>query len=83
MNKKEFRTLDEQIEILKSKGLTIDNEEKVKDILFRENYFFVNGYRTLFFDKNRKFFKGPLRKAWSFIICKEIVFSIAIDVEKL
>ena len=62
MNKKEFRTLDEQVLILRSKGLIVDDEEKVKDILLRENYFFVNGYRTLFFDKNRKFLTGTTFK---------------------
>lgn len=58
MNKKEFRTLDEQVSILKSKNLIIVDDEKVKEILLRENYFFINGYRTLFYDKNRKFFNG-------------------------
>ena len=60
MNKKEFRTLDEQIAILKSKDLVINDESLTKDILLRENYFFINGYRYLFFDKNknRKFIDG-------------------------
>ena len=47
-NKKVFKTLDEQIEILKQKGLIIRNEEYTKDILFRENYFFLHGYRYPF-----------------------------------
>ncbi len=58
MNKKEFRTLDEQVAILSNKGLSISNPEKVKDILFRENYFFINGYRSLFYTKDRKFING-------------------------
>jgi len=58
MNKKEFRTLDEQISILTNKGLIIEDEELTKDILLRENYFFINGYRSLFYDKNRKYIKG-------------------------
>ena len=58
MNKKEFRTLDEQIDILKSKNLVIDDVDEAKDVLLRENYFFINGYRYLFFDKDRKFVKG-------------------------
>lgn len=45
--KKTFKTLDEQLEILKSRGLTINDYDKAKEILFRENYFFVNGYRHL------------------------------------
>ena len=44
---KGFKTLDEQLEILKSKGLIIEEEEEAKEILLRENYFFVNGYRLL------------------------------------
>ena len=48
MGKKTFKTLDEQIEIFRSRGLIINNEEKAKDILLRENYFFINGYRHLF-----------------------------------
>ena len=42
-----FKTLDEQVDILKSKGLTIDDEEFAKEILLRENYFFISGYRHL------------------------------------
>ena len=48
MGSKIFKTLDEQIEILKSKGLVINDVEKAKEILFRENYFFLSGYRHLF-----------------------------------
>lgn len=58
MNKKEFRTLDEQVDILKGKGLIINDPEKVKEILLRENYFFVNGYRQMFYNSNRKFIHG-------------------------
>lgn len=43
-----FKTLDEQILILRNKGLIIDDEEFTKSILLRENYFFINGYRYLF-----------------------------------
>ena len=42
-----FKNLDEQLEILKSKGLIIEDEELAKEILLRENYFFINGYRIL------------------------------------
>ena len=48
MGKKTFKNLDEQIEILKSRGLVITDIEKTKSILLRENYFFINGYRHLF-----------------------------------
>ena len=58
MNKKEFRTLDEQVNILRNKGLTIVDDEVVKEVLLRENYFFINGYRSMFYTKDRKFIKG-------------------------
>ena len=59
MNKKEFKTLDEQIQTLKNKNLIISDEEQAKDVLLKENYFFLNGYRFLFYDnKNRKFING-------------------------
>jgi len=57
--KKTFKTLDEQIEILESRGLTITDYDKTKEILFKENYFFVNGYRHLLVDsKTNKFIPG-------------------------
>lgn len=53
MNKKEFKTLDEQLDIFRSKGLKIDNVESAKDILLMENYFFINGYRHIFMRSNK------------------------------
>ena len=52
-SEKTFRTLDEQIEILKLKGLVIDDIDKAKRILLRENYFFLSGYRHLFMFINK------------------------------
>lgn len=56
--KKVFRTLDEQVEILKNRGLVIFDEEKAKNILLRENYFFISGYRHFFETSHDKFIKG-------------------------
>lgn len=49
---KEFKTIEEQIDILKERNLII-NEEKAKEI-FRDNnyYYLINGYKDLFMDKN-------------------------------
>ena len=60
MKTKTFKTLEEQVEILRSKGLTINYEEDTMNILLRENYFFISGYRHLFMDEkdNRLFKKG-------------------------
>ena len=54
---KTFKTLDEQVKILQSKGLIVSDEQETKDILLRENYFFINGYRWLFLESTtRKLF---------------------------
>ena len=45
---KTFKSLEEQIEIFESKGLVIDNKEYAREVLLRENYFFLNGYRRTF-----------------------------------
>ena len=57
---KMFRSLDEQIEILKSRGLIIEDENLAKEILLRENYFFINGYRVLLMNSyaDRNFIVG-------------------------
>lgn len=57
---KTFKTLDEQVDILKNKGLVIDDVERAKEILLRENYFFISGYRHLFFrsNENKKFIQN-------------------------
>ena len=54
MTGKIFKTLDEQIDILKNKGLVINDESKARNILLRENYFFISGYRHLFMEKGTK-----------------------------
>ena len=38
---KNFKTIDEQIEILKEKNLIIEDEETAKEILLRENYLLI------------------------------------------
>lgn len=43
-----FKTINEQVNILKDKGLIIEDELETKEILLRENYFFIMGYRHLF-----------------------------------
>ncbi len=60
MIEKKFKNLDEQVEIFKHKGLVIKDEKYVKEILLRENYFFLNGYRHLFFksEQDKTFING-------------------------
>jgi len=53
-----FRTIDEQITILRGKGLIIENNDITKDLLLRENYFFISGYRHLFMEQKDIFLEG-------------------------
>ena len=57
---KDFKTIDQQIDILKKKGLIIEDVNKAEDILLKENYFFLNGYRHLFMNSptDRTFVSG-------------------------
>ena len=65
MIQKQFKNLDEQIEILKYKGLVINNVEYARNILLRENYFFITGYRHLFMKSNvDKTYKDGLDFLW-------------------
>lgn len=48
MVEKNFKNLDEQIEIFRHKGMIINDDKYAKQVLLRENYFFINGYRHLF-----------------------------------
>ena len=58
--KKDFKNLNEQIDILRQKGLIVNDSEYAKKVLFRENYFFLNGYRLLFMRSNvdRRYIEG-------------------------
>ena len=60
MTEKIFKTIDEQVEILQRKGLIIDNDKRTREILLRENYFFISGYRHLFMTREtgKKFLPG-------------------------
>ena len=60
MVEKQFKNLDEQVEILKNKGMVVKDERYAKRVLLRENYFFLNGYRHLFLksEKEKSFKEG-------------------------
>lgn len=46
---KEFKSIDEQIDLLKNRGLSFEDEEKAKTILLTHNYYnIINGYKDLF-----------------------------------
>ena len=59
MAAKIFKTIDEQIEILRSKGMVFEDYDKARAILMRENYFFLNGYRSPFLmNGTKRFIEG-------------------------
>ena len=48
---KKFKTIHEQIEILKSKNLNITDFDNTYEMLSRNNhYYLINGYKKLFLD---------------------------------
>lgn len=52
---KQFKTIDEQIELLQSRNLHIENEEIAKEILLNNNYYYlINGYKDLFLNRKSK-----------------------------
>lgn len=56
---KEFKTIEEQIDLLKNRNVSFKNEELAKNILLNSNYYnIVNGYKDLFLDdKNKSLYK--------------------------
>ena len=85
---KDFKTIDEQVEILQKKGLIVEDIDEAKEILLRENYFFLNGYRHLFMvsEKNRTFIKGStFRELYSLFLFdryfRNIIFKNVLVIE--
>lgn len=87
MKNKVFKSLDEQIEILKEKGLVISDYDKTKEILFRENYFFISGYRHLLMaPRANRFLEGTTFEELYAIFCfdrhiRNIMFKYLLIVE--
>lgn len=51
---KEAKTFEQQIEILKSRNLIIDDEEYALNILKKVNYYRLSGYYSFYYDRNNK-----------------------------
>lgn len=85
---KEFKSLTEQLQILKDRGLTIDNEEKAELYLLTNNYYnIINGYGKFFCTEPNIFEPGATfeKIAQLYFYDKElkhIIFSSIIDAEK-
>lgn len=51
---KSFKTINEQIEILESRNVIVDDREAARQFLLRNSYYsLVNGYKDFFLDKDR------------------------------
>ena len=70
MADKDFKTIDEQIEILRSRGLSIEEEAEAKDFLLRNNYYRVSGY-SLTLRKNDVFAKSA--KNFTACDCHDVI----------
>ncbi len=58
-NMKEFKTIDEQIQLLISRGVKFGNIENAKTLLLTNNYYnIINGYKDLFLDDNGNYIDG-------------------------
>ena len=56
---KPFKTIDEQFELLKSRGLSFNDEKKKKKFLLNNNYYnVINCYAKFFMVKNDRFITG-------------------------
>ena len=44
MSDKNFKTIDEQIDLLAKRGLSIPNKKQARDFLLRNNYYRISGY---------------------------------------
>lgn len=57
MSDKNFKSIDEQLEILRSRGLSIKDDKEAKEFLLHNNYYRISGY-SLTLRKNDVFSKN-------------------------
>lgn len=56
---KPFCSIDEQMELLQSRGLTIDNADRARQILLSNNYYnIINGYSKFFMTSSDSYMEG-------------------------
>ena len=59
MDEKTFKTLDEQLDILKTRGVIISDEQQAKDFLLTNNYYnVINGYSKPFLKQKEEYLEG-------------------------
>lgn len=87
----EYKTFDQQIEILKSRGLIINNIDEAKEILTIHNYYnVINGYKDLFCtineNGNEEFIEGTTFDEIYALYCfdrelRSIIFKYTLQIE--
>ncbi|MCF1784313.1 Abi family protein [Lactobacillus mulieris] len=86
--RKKFKTLDEQIDVLKSRGLKIPDEKRAKEYLLSNNYYnIINGYSKPFMLEKEKYIStatfDEICKLYFFDKeLKQILFNAILDAEK-
>lgn len=66
---KKATTIDEQIEILKSRNLIIENEQRAKEILYSVNYYNFTGYLYTYKDVRGHYNNITFDKAYRIYLC--------------
>ena len=88
---REYKTFEQQIEILKNRNLIINDESMAKEILTTHNYYnVVNGYKELFCcrdeNNNEKFINGTTFDELYALYCfdrelRSIIFKYTLQIE--
>ena len=68
---KVFKTYAEQVELLRSRGMRIDNVERAEEMLARLNYYRLSGY----WYPIRRFLRIPVRLAMSSLMELRLIWS--------
>lgn len=55
MSDKEFKTIDQQLALLKERGLTVSDENQARDFLMKNNYYRISGYSLTLRDHDKFF----------------------------
>lgn len=80
INIKPAKNIDEQIEILKNKGVMIIDDQFAHDVLFSINYYTFSGYLFQFKEKNGKYNNVPFEKIYNIYQCDKRVRTILLYV---
>ncbi|WP_306293942.1 Abi family protein [Lactobacillus delbrueckii] len=87
MHKKEFKSIDQQIDLLQERGLTINDVERAKKYLLSNNYYnIINGYSKPFLESENLYIKNASFDEVSRLYffdkeLKQVLFNSILDAE--